>query len=61
MLPYITVDVDKVIDADEWGLKTDGKECTGKGLAGIVTRSLFYMKRVKGFLGGILYDEKISI
>lgn len=61
MLPYITVNVDTLIDADEWGLKTDGMPCKGVGLIGIVTRALFYMKRVKGFFGGILYEEKLSI
>lgn len=60
MLPYITVNTSTFVDADKWGEKMDGQKCTGYGLQGIVTRALFYMKRVRGFLGGILYDEKID-
>lgn len=57
MLPSIIVRTDTLIPADEWSMKMDGKECTGQGLAGILGRPFFYMRKVKDFLGGLISNE----
>lgn len=54
MLPYITINTDRLIDADDWSIQTIGMKCTGMGIAGIITQPLFYLRKMKSFLSHMI-------